>query len=57
MMAYKYKKIKLKDGTTIDEHILIIQTHLGRKLERTEVVHHIDGNTRNNDISNLEVIY
>src|SRR5690349_21304657 len=53
---YKYKKIKLKDGSTIDEHRLIMQNHLGRKLTFNEVVHHKDGNKRNNSIENLEVL-
>lgn len=54
-MSYAYKKIKLKDGTTRDEHRLVMERHLSRKLERFEVVHHIDGDKRNNDLSNLEL--
>ena len=53
---YIYKKIKLKDGNTIDQHRLIMETHLGRKLLRKEVVHHKDGNKLNNDIQNLELM-
>ena len=53
---YKYKRIKLKDGTTRDEHRLVMEKHLGRRLSRNEVVHHIDGDKRNNDLSNLEVL-
>ena len=37
------------------EHRLVMEQHLGRYLLPTEVVHHIDGNPRNNDISNLEL--
>lgn len=37
-------------------HREIVEKLLGRKLERSEVIHHIDGNTMNNDISNLKVI-
>lgn len=55
-MAYAYKKIKLTDGSTIDEHRLVMQNHLGRKLRRNEVVHHKDGNKRNNCLSNLEIM-
>ena len=33
----------------------IMEKHLNRKLLPNEDVHHIDGNTLNNDISNLEV--
>jgi hypothetical protein len=32
-----------------------MEQHLGRKLERDEVVHHIDHNPSNNKIANLEV--
>jgi len=51
----KYKKLKLKDGSTIDEHRYVMQQHLGRTLTSDEVVHHIDGNGRNNKLSNLEL--
>ena len=37
-------------------HRLIMEEHLGRKLKSSEVVHHIDGNKLNNDISNLKVM-
>jgi hypothetical protein len=50
----KYKKIKIY-GKTIDEHRHIMQEHLGRKLHRNEVVHHINGDARDNRIENLEV--
>ena len=36
-------------------HRWIVQNHLGRKLKRTEVVHHLNGNKLDNDISNLMV--
>ena len=38
------------------EHRVLMERHLGRKLEPWEVVHHRDENPGNNDISNLEVI-
>lgn len=40
----------------IREHRLIMETHLGRYLDRCEVVHHIDENTLNNKLSNLELL-
>jgi hypothetical protein len=33
-----------------------MEKHLGRILDRKEIVHHIDHNKRNNDISNLMVM-
>ena len=37
-------------------HRQIMEAHLGRALERWEHVHHVDGNTLNNDIANLMVL-
>ena len=37
------------------EHRVVMEQHIGRYLLPTEVVHHIDGNPRNNTISNLEL--
>jgi len=38
------------------EHRVVMERHLGRKLEPWEVVHHKDANPANNDIENLEVV-
>ena len=38
------------------EHRVIVERHIGRRLEPWEVVHHKDGNPSNNQISNLEVV-
>jgi hypothetical protein len=35
------------------EHCVIMENYIGRKMEPDEVVHHVDGNPYNNDISNL----
>jgi len=43
-----------KEGYT-REHILVMEQKLGRKLKPKEVVHHIDFDTENNDISNLHL--
>ena len=37
----------------IYEHQLVMEKHIGRYLEKGEVVHHIDFDKTNNDISNL----
>lgn len=56
-----YKKIVLgsrRDGTrkVVDLHRYLMEQHLGRKLSRNEIVHHIDGDRNNNEISNLRVM-
>jgi len=37
------------------EHRLVMEKHIGRYLDPQEVVHHIDGNPRNNAIENLQL--
>lgn len=39
----------------IYQHRKVMEQYLGRKLLSEEIVHHIDGNKLNNDISNLEL--
>lgn len=58
--GYVYIYIKdhphaVKYGNTkyVAEHRLIMEKHLGRYLKPTEVVHYIDGNIKNNILSNL----
>lgn len=38
------------------EHRIVMENHLGRLLKKEEVVHHKDGNRKNNHIDNLEVL-
>lgn len=38
------------------QHRRVIERFIGRKLLRSEVVHHIDKNKHNNDISNLKIL-
>lgn len=51
--GYKYIRVNGKD---IGEHILVMTKHLGRRLKRNEVVHHVDGNKLNNSLENLQLM-
>jgi hypothetical protein len=51
--AYWYVSVQ---GTQIGFHRYIMELHLGRKLSRDEIVHHIDYDPLNNDPENLTVL-
>ena len=58
--GYSYKRTPghpnaSKYGSYVAVHRLVFEEHLGRFLRPDEVVHHIDGNPQNNNISNLEL--
>ena len=53
--ANGYKMIK-RDGIWIPEHRAIIEKELGRNLKEGEVVHHINGNKKDNSRENLIVM-
>ena len=38
---------------TIREHVFVMETYLQRRIEKGEIIHHIDGNKGNNNIDNL----
>jgi hypothetical protein len=55
----RYVRIKVEDDLGIRwmaEHRWAMEQSLGRHLADDEVVHHIDGNTLNNVIENLELM-
>lgn len=37
-------------------HRIVMENHLGRLLTQDEIVHHIDGNKHNNEITNLQLM-
>ena len=54
-MKSPYKRTTYK-GIPIDEHRKVVEQFLGRKLESWEIVHHINGNKRDNRIENLQIM-
>jgi hypothetical protein len=50
---HKNYKIKKINGKQVLKHRWIMENHLGRKLNRGEVVHHINGDPHDNRIENL----
>jgi len=52
---YKSKDVPSVYGGRIREHIHVMQEHIGRPLLKGEVIHHIDGDKSNNNISNLDL--
>lgn len=40
----------------VREHRLVMEKEIGRFLQPNEIIHHKDGNTLNNDISNLKIV-
>jgi hypothetical protein len=58
--AYLYAKVPNHPNATksgyVLEHRYVMERFLGRLLTKDEVVHHIDNNRHNNEISNLRLM-
>ena len=51
-----YLEITMGKNKGRSQHTVIMENEIGRRLYQNEVVHHIDHNRSNNNISNLELM-
>jgi len=56
MDSHPYVRLGLdRQGFMIFEHRIVMEKHIGGPLAAEEIVHHLNGNTRDNRLENLEV--
>lgn len=53
---FPYYECINEERKIVKYHRYILEKHLGKKLENNIHVHHIDGNSLNNEISNLQIL-
>lgn len=53
MVRYRHRRV---NGKYVREHRIIMEAYLGRRLGPDEVVHHVNGDGRDNRIENLQVM-
>lgn len=52
-----YVMLHLVNGRRVLEHRYVMEQYLGRVLRTEEIVHHLDGNGKNNALFNLELLH